>query len=147
MWRLGGLVVSIVAVLIVVSTVDLAAAWEVLKRADAAYIAVAWMVVAVQLTVRGWRWSILLPPRPDGHRVPVARTISPMLVGYLGNAILPARLGEPIRAFLIARREQLDTLTSFGATVLERVVDVVTLALIGLAAALALGAEWWVVVV
>ena len=146
-WRLGGLVVSVVALLIVVSTVDLAAAWEVLKRADPAYIAVAWMVMAVQLVVRGWRWRILLPPRPDGHQVSVARTISPMLVGYLGNAILPARLGEPIRAFLIARRERLDTLTSFVATVLERLVDVVTLALLGLFAALALGAEWWVVVV
>ena len=146
-WRLAGVAVSIIALAIVFSSVDVAEAWDVLRHADLLPLAAVFAVIAAQLSVRGWRWSIALPPRPDGTQVPVTRTFSPMLIGYLGNAVLPARLGEPIRAFLVATRERLDALAAFGSTVLERVVDVATLAFIGFAAAVVLGAELWVLLV
>ncbi len=145
--RLAGLAISLIAIVIVVRTVDVAATLDVLSRADLLYVAGVMVVLAAQVAVRGWRWRILLPPRPDGSQVPVRRTISPMLIGYLGNAVLPARLGEAIRSFLVARREQLVPLEAFGATMLERLVDVVVLALIGLTAAILLGAEWWIVTI
>lgn len=144
--RIAGLAISLVALAFVFSTVDVAAAWEILAQADVVVLLLALGIVAAQIVVRGWRWRVVLPHRPDGTPVPIARTILPLLVGYLGNAVLPARLGEPIRAALVARREQLDTLESFGATMLERLIDVVTLALVGFIAAVALGAEWWIVV-
>lgn len=147
LWRLAGLAVSVVAILIVVGSVDVAEAWEVVSGANLAILIVALGVVATQITVRGWRWRVVLPARPDGRPVPVRRTLPPLLVGYLGNAVLPARLGEPIRAALIARREGLGSMEAFGSTMLERLIDVVTLALIGFVAAVALGAEWWIIVV
>ncbi len=145
--RLAGLAISGIAVAILFSTVDVAATAEVLRHAQPGYLALALLALAAQVAVRGWRWSVLLPPRPSGDRVPLRRTISPLLIGYLGNALLPARLGEPIRAFLVARREGLVPLEAFGATMLERLVDVVVLAVIGLAAAVILDAEWWMVTV
>jgi uncharacterized protein (TIRG00374 family) len=146
-WRLGSLLISLVALLVVASSVDLAAAWATLSQASLAIVGLALLVVASQVLIRGWRWRILLPERPDGTAVPVRRTIVPLLVGYLGNAVLPARLGEPIRALLVARRESLDAMAAFGATMLERLVDIVMLAVFGLAAALAIGASWWIVTV
>jgi uncharacterized protein (TIRG00374 family) len=68
-----------------------------------------------------------------------------LLVGYLGNAVLPARLGEPIRAYLIARREKLDAVEAFGSVVLERVVDTATLAIVAFFAAVAVNAPSWIV--
>jgi glycosyltransferase 2 family protein len=144
-WRLASLAISLVALAVVLASVDLAAAWAVLTDASVPIIVVALGVVGLQVVLRGWRWRIVLPERPDGSTVPVRRTIMPLLVGYLGNAILPARLGEPVRAVLVARREGLDPFASFGATMLERLIDVVTLALVGLVAAVALGASWWIV--
>ena len=145
--RLAGLAVSIIAILIVVRTVDIGKTLDVISRTDPVYIALALAIIPIQVLVRGWRWRLLLPHRPDGTPVPVRRTISPMLIGYLGNNVLPARLGEAIRAFLVARREDLVPLEAFGATMLERLIDVVALALIGLVAALVLGAEWWIVAI
>jgi uncharacterized protein (TIRG00374 family) len=139
--------VSLLALGIVIAGVDVAAAWTMLLDADFIYVLAVFGVLAVQFAVRGWRWRTILPSRPDGSPVPVTRTFAPLLVGYLGNAVLPARLGEPIRAVLVARREQLDTLESFGATMLERLIDTVTLALVGFSAAVALGAAWWIVAV
>jgi hypothetical protein len=145
LWRFGGLAISLVALAVVAGSVNLAEAWTVLSQASPSYLVAVFGVLMIQFVVRGWRWRTILPSRPNGQPVPVLRTIPPMLVGYLGNAVLPARLGEPIRAFLVARREQLDALQSFGATMLERLVDTITLALIGFGAAVMLGAAWWIV--
>lgn len=144
LWRLAGVAVSILALSIVLVSVDVRSAFEVLGRAEPAMLAAVLGVLAIQLAIRAKRWTILLPHRPDGHPVTVRRAIAPLLVGYLGNAVLPARLGEPIRALLVARREQLDGLAAFGATMLERLVDTTMLALIGLIAALLLGVAGWV---
>ena len=144
-WRIGGVAISLIALALVLASVDVSEAWAVLTKASLPYLMAVFGVLAFQFAVRGWRWRTVLPPRPDGRPIPVRRTIPPLLVGYLGNAVLPARLGEPIRAFLVARREKLDGLVCFGATMLERLVDTVTLALVGLVAAIVVGAEWWIV--
>ena len=68
-----------------------------------------------------------------------------LLVGYIGNAVLPARFGEPIRAYLVARREDLDAAEAFGSVVLERVVDTATLAVVAFAAAVVVKAPDWIV--
>jgi uncharacterized protein (TIRG00374 family) len=145
--RLSGLAISLVALVVVFGTVDIFEAWVVLQDANPLILVAVLGIMVVQFLIRGWRWSVLLPHRPSGEPVPVSRTLVPMLVGYLGNIVLPARLGEPIRAFMVARRERLDALEAFGATMLERLVDTVTLALIGFAVAVVMDAPWWIVAV
>jgi hypothetical protein len=67
-----------------------------------------------------------------------------MLVGYLGNAVLPARLGEVVRSAVVARREGLASAEALGSAVLERVLDVFVLAILGVLAVTALAAPEWV---
>ena len=64
------------------------------------------------------------PSRPSA----LARLVPPLLIGYLGNAVLPARLGEPMRAVIVSRRERVDMAESLGSVLVERVVDVAMLA-------------------
>jgi len=101
-------------------------------------------VIATQVVLRSLRWRLLLPAPPSGGHIPVTRIVPVLLVGYLGNAVLPARLGEPIRAYLIARREDLQAAEAFGSVVLERVVDTATLAVVAFVAALAVNAPSWI---
>lgn len=143
--RLVGLLMSVVALALVVVSVDVASAVDIIVTADLRLLVLVLLVIAAQVIVRAWRWRILLPPHADGTPVTVRRAVAPMLVGYLGNAVLPARLGEPIRALLVSRRESLDALAAFGATMLERLIDVTTLAFIGVVASLIVGAAAWVV--
>jgi uncharacterized membrane protein YbhN (UPF0104 family) len=63
------------------------------------------------------------------------------LVGYLANTVLPARLGEGVRAVLLARREGLPMPDTIGSVVLERLLDILTVAILGATAAVALGAR------
>ena len=143
--RFVGLLVSIAALWLVIHSVDLGACAEVLSRANPIPLVACLAVITAQVTLRALRWRLLLPaPRGGGH-ISVRRIVPVLLVGYLGNAVLPARLGEPIRAYLVARREDLDAAEAFGSVVLERVVDTATLAVMAFVAAVAVNAASWIV--
>ena len=140
-----GLLVSGVALWLVAGSVDLGDALNVVRRADPIPLLGIIGVVAAQTVLRAWRWSILLPARADGTRVSATRLLAPMLVGYLGNAVLPARLGEPMRAVIAARRERTGTTEALGSVLVERVIDITTLALVGLVAAFVLAGPAWTI--
>lgn len=143
--RLVGLLVSVVTLWLVVHSIDLGACAEVLSRANPIPLVACLAVIATQVVLRSVRWRLLLPPPPGGGRTNLRRIVPVLLVGYLGNAVLPARLGEPIRAYLVARREDLDAVEAFGSVVLERVVDTATLAVMAFVAAVAVNAPSWIV--
>jgi uncharacterized membrane protein YbhN (UPF0104 family) len=66
-------------------------------------------------------------------------------VGYLGNTLLPARLGELVRAYLVTVRENVSGAGALGSVVLERVLDVCTLAGIAFVGATVVAAPPWIV--
>ena len=143
--RLIGLLVSCGALWIVIHSVDLAACATVLSHSNPVPLVACLAVIATQVVLRSIRWRLLLPPMPGGGQPQLMRIIPVLLVGYLGNAVLPARLGEPIRAYLVAQREKLDAVEAFGSVVLERVVDTATLAVIACVAAVTVNAPSWIV--
>ena len=136
----AGLTVSIIAIGILVSSVDLGRTAQAIGTVHVAPLIPVIVLVAVGIVLRSWRWQRLLP---GAGSVPVRRIVPVVLIGYLGNSVLPARLGEPIRAYLLARREALRFASVFGSALLERMVDLTVLAMMALAAAVALGAPAW----
>ncbi len=138
-----GVLVSVAALWVALRGVNLTAAADQLRQAAPGPLLVILGVIAVQLTLRTIRWRALLaiadPPAP----IRLASLLPILLIGYLGNAVLPARLGELIRAFLAARSERLDPGIALGTVLLERVLDTASLALLAFAAAFALGAPAW----
>ena len=137
--RLVGLAISAVALVVVLASMDMGEAVRLIGRASVPVLALGLGLLLVQLVIRATRWRILLPRRADGRPVPLHVAAPALLVGYLGNAVLPLRLGEPIRAAIVARTERLDFLVCFGATLTERVVDTATLAVVVFVAAVSLG--------
>lgn len=140
-----GLLFSAAAIGILLASMDLAATLDVLWRTDLRWLALSGGAIAAQLVLRAYRWRLILPARPDGHPIPMVRLVPVLLVGYLGNAVLPARLGEPLRAALVHRRERVGIPEALGSVLLERIVDVATLAGLVLAAGIAIGAPSWII--
>ena len=136
----AGLVLSAAAVWIVLQAVDIGEAASILGRAAPLPVVAIVGVVALQLALRATRWSYLLPAIP---RIRPVRLLPPLLIGYLGNTALPARLGEPMRAVVVARREPVGTTEALGSVLLERVIDVATLAMVAFAAAVLVGSPAW----
>jgi glycosyltransferase 2 family protein len=133
-----GLVASGVALYLVLRSVDLEATVQILVAASPLPLVAALVPLFGSMVLRSWRWQRLLPGPPS-----LLRILPVLLVGYLGNAVLPARLGEPIRAYLLARRESLSSAAVFGTVILERVLDLATLALMAFVATLLIAAPSW----
>lgn len=138
-----GIAVSAISIVVLVAVVDVGRTADTLARTDLRWVALTLLMVPAQIALRGARWALLLPRRTDGHRPSPWQVVPPMLTGYFANLVLPARLGEPVRGYLVARREQLGLSRVLGSILLERVMDLATLAAVAVAAALVVGAPLW----
>jgi uncharacterized protein (TIRG00374 family) len=73
---------------------------------------------------RSIRWKFMLNPV---KRIRVSSLWSATAIAFMFNNLLPARLGEFVRAYAIGRSEQISKSAAFATIVYERVVDVFTL--------------------
>ena len=139
---LVGAAVSVVAIWLVLRSVDLGQALDVLRTADRGWIAAMAAFIGTDLAVRGLRWQRLVAPIA-AVRYPAM--LAYLLVGYLANNVLPARIGELIRSHYLGDREGLSRTTTLGTVVVERVVDFVVVVAIASAAILVLSVRGFVV--
>ncbi|HXL15684.1 MAG TPA: lysylphosphatidylglycerol synthase transmembrane domain-containing protein [Methylomirabilota bacterium] len=89
-----------------------------------------WLAGACLLTVAGYwlraaRWGEILSPEA---KVGQGRLFATTMVGFLAINTLPARLGELVRAYALARSERINTGTVLGSVVIERIFDLAALA-------------------
>lgn len=140
-----GLLLSAAAIAFLATSVDVATTGRILATANVVPLIAAVLVLATGVTLRVARWRLLLPEQDGGARVPVLRLIPPVLLGYLGNVVLPARLGEGVRAAAVWRRERIGLPEALGSVAVERVLDTAVIALLGFGATVWLRAPVWLV--
>jgi hypothetical protein len=131
----AGVAVSIVALWLVLRSVDLQETADVLRTADWRWIAALAVFLCIDLAIRTLRWQRLLAPIAA---VPYRHTLGYLLAGYLANNVLPARIGELVRSHYAGYREGISRSTTLGTIVVERVVDLVTVVAIASVAILVL---------
>jgi uncharacterized protein (TIRG00374 family) len=78
----------------------------------------------VSMWVRARRWAYLFPPGPQPSHL-----FRSLLIGYMGNNLLPLRAGEVVRVY-VASRHGPRFWTTFATVVVERVLDGLALGLI-----------------
>jgi len=130
-----GIAISILALALVVRQVDVAAVGRVLANAAPGWVIAVAACIAIDVACRTLRWQGLLAPIRRIRFVPV---LAYLLVGYLANNVLPARLGELVRSHYLGDREGMSRATTLGTIVVERVVDTAVLVAIASAAILLL---------
>ena len=113
--------------------VDVTATAALIGDVDPRWILLPLAALVGQFMLRAARWSLVLSAAAGTH-VSVRRIVGPLAVGYLGNAVLPARLGEVARALLVSQRERLEVGTVAASVVVERTLDLVALLGIGVLA-------------
>lgn len=98
---------------------------EYLQQADAGGLAL-WSTVfliiyAISHWARIYRWSYLVRPLDEQVDRGVVHRVCTL--GFAAILLLPLRLGELVRPYLLARRTDLSLSAVLGTTVVERVVD------------------------
>lgn len=100
--------------------------WRVLSdiaRARPEWLAISLASMFVNLALRAWRWRCLLEPLGETTFASAFRATA---VGFAASTVLPARAGEFIRPYFLARQNQVSATGAFATVILERLLDIVT---------------------
>ena len=114
------MVISIVLLVIVFWNIDLQALWKACLSANYWYLIPSIAVTFVCMWLRALRWHLLFAPI---KKIRIHPLFSATMIGFMANNLLPARLGEFVRAYVIGRHENVAKTASFGTIVVERVFD------------------------
>ncbi|MFQ5511129.1 MAG: lysylphosphatidylglycerol synthase transmembrane domain-containing protein [Candidatus Krumholzibacteriia bacterium] len=98
--------------------------WDVVKRTQFRYLIPSAFFTMFGHYCRSYRWKFMMLPV---KRIPTNNLFAATAVGFMANNLLPARLGELVRAYILGKRERVSRTASFATIVYERVVDVFTL--------------------
>ena len=110
------------------------------RLADANYFYV--LLIAILLcafyALKARRWSLIFR---SNNPPPVSAVAPSMMLGFAGNNVLPARLGELIRVYLAARDFDVGKSRIVGTLVVERLLDALAILSLLLAATFAFSLE------
>ena len=124
-WQfLLGLGVSATLLLVLVYQVNLSEVADALGDANYFYVVPAIAIYFVAVYFRAVRWRYLLTPLKV---VPVSRLYPVVVIGYMANNLLPARIGELVRTYYLAQREKVNAGSALATVAVERVYDGLTL--------------------
>jgi glycosyltransferase 2 family protein len=127
-WKLwAGLFISVVSIYLAFRKIDLALLWKDISGCDIRYLMLAVLVNLFQMIIRAWRWKVLLEPI---KKTRFSNRLLSVLIGFAANCVLPARLGEFIRADNLGQREGISRSSTFATIVIERLADGFTVLLI-----------------
>jgi uncharacterized protein (TIRG00374 family) len=135
LWQaLAGVAISALALWLTLRGKDLELIAAEIRSADYRYVAPYVLVLLAIHLARTVRWGILLEPLA---RVPFAKLNAASAVGFMALVVLPFRLGEFARPYLVAERPRLRVSAALSSIVVERIADGIFTGLLLVAALLA----------
>ncbi len=120
-----GLIVSAIALFLSFRQANFSAIWHTLESARYQFVILASALIVITILIRGFRWSVLTQ-----NRLSWLDAFWLFNIGFLFNNILPARLGELVRAMLVGRRPRLHFTSALSSIVVERLFDMVSVAVL-----------------
>lgn len=119
-----GLLVSIVLLAYVFYQTDPAKIGEALAQAQYEYVLPALALYFIGVGVRAVRWHYLLRPIKT---IPSGALFRAVVIGYMANNVLPLRMGEIVRAYMLGAQEQVSKTATLVTILVERVFDGLTM--------------------
>ncbi len=108
---------------------------DALLAAAPTWILVALALMCCSMAIRGVAWHAILRAALPRARVRLVDALQGTFIGVLMSATLPARLGEPARAFVVARRignARLHLPVVLGTIVSQTLLNVLALVVLGI---------------
>jgi uncharacterized protein (TIRG00374 family) len=115
-----GIGVSIFLLYVLFHKINFSRLLAAFEEMDYRYLLPAVAATFMGYYLRAVRWKFLLVPIKDT----AMRNLFPStIIGYMANNLLPARLGEFVRAYVLGDKERLDKSAVFATLVLDRLLD------------------------
>ena len=100
-----------------------------IQQIELAYLLLATLFLWGSVWLRGLRWKWLFK---ESASPSVASLYRAELIGYFGNNVLPLRLGELLRTYIVGKENNFSKSFVFGTIVIERLMDMLALFLFAL---------------
>lgn len=115
-----GFLISLFFLFLAFHKIDFAGLGRALSEANYFYLIPFAILYYLSYVFRAFRWHYLMRPiKPIGF----VSLFSATVIGFTANLLLPARLGELVRAYQIGKREKISKSASFATIVVERLLD------------------------
>jgi uncharacterized protein (TIRG00374 family) len=105
---------------------------ELILAANWWLLLAAFVVYYIGFPLRGWRWAILI--RGTGYPLKVRDATEIIFISWTVNCLVPAKLGDIYRAYLLKINSPVSLSRTFGTVFIERVLDLFAIVVLGLAA-------------
>ncbi len=92
----------------------------------------AFAIFYVGFPLRGLRWALLV--RQTGFQLKIRDSMEIIFLSWLVNCLVPAKLGDVYRAYLLKLNSDVSLSRTFGTVFIERILDLFAIVTLGLAA-------------
>lgn len=122
-WRsLFGAVVGVAFLVWALHGIPFDQVWLHIRNANPWYLLGASVAGTLIFPLRAPRWRIILSPVAAG--LPLGMLWRAIAIGMMGNNVLPARVGEPLRAFALSREtKKVPFSAAFASLAVDRIFD------------------------
>ncbi len=119
---LAGICISGAGIIIFFRKVSLSELESAFSDFSLSVIAAGCFFALFTLWLRSVRWRVILPDKEGTDTEGLYGEVS---IGFMINNIVPFRIGEAVRIYLLWKRNRFSAAVSIGSVLLERVIDVV----------------------
>jgi len=137
-WRtLLPLVIVVIALIIFAqkSNINPQKTWQAIKSANLLFFFIAFVIYYLSFGLRALRWRMLLEnvgfTSAKGVHLPKFwKLVEIIYISFFANVVVPAKLGDLYRAYLLRQEIGVSTTRSFGTVLAERLLDLIVLLLL-----------------
>jgi len=120
-----GFFVSIIMLFFSLKDINAGAILETLKKADYRLVFVPLFFIAISITFSAFKWQKI-----SGGDIKLSDTSISLLIGLFVNNVLPARIGELARGYVLSKRKGISFTYSLSTVLVDRVFDLAGLLII-----------------
>ena len=124
--------IAVIAIFVVLNGSQLSKVPSLVLHANPLLVLAALVVFYAGFPLRGLRWATLL--QGTGLRISTRDSMEIIFLSWLVNCVVPAKLGDVYRAYLLKINSTASLSRTFGTVFIERVLDLFAIASLGLVA-------------
>ena len=113
--------IPIALLVLAARNVDWGEAARALGTANPWFVLLALVVNYATFPLRSWRWAMLM--RQGGAQVTWRDLLKILFIGWFVNSVVPAKLGDLYRSYLVKRKFGISLSRTVGVVVAERLLD------------------------
>jgi uncharacterized protein (TIRG00374 family) len=124
---LAGIIISVIALYFAFKNVPFSDLINYFQSIDYRWMLLSLLIVMISFAMRVLRWQVILR---TSLTINFWRAYHPMMIGFMLNCVLPARIGELARPAILQQKEKIPFTTGLATVATERLFDLLFLILL-----------------